>query len=119
MKKVVVCLALIATISFGSKALAYYEGYISWDRNLVASNVWANSSSVLSWIVSFDSATNYWTYRYTFTADGKPGISHVITEVSGTFDSDNIQEGTTKGYELDAYSSGDRGNPGLIGDLSD
>lgn len=117
MKKIFVCLALLAIISFGSKAFAYYEGYISWDKNLVASDVWANSKSVLSWIVSFDSATNYWTYRYTFTTDGKPGISHVITEVSGTFDSDNIEAGTTKGYELGTYSSDDRSNPGLIGDL--
>ena len=117
MKKIFACLTLLIAIFFGSKAFAYYEGYISWNKDLVASYAWANSKSVLSWLVSFDSSTNYWTYRYTFTTDGKPGISHVITEVSGTFDSDNIQGGTTKGYELDAYSSGDRSNPGLIGDL--
>jgi len=117
MKRIFVCLALLAVVFFGSRAFAYYEGYISWDKNLVASYGWANSKSVLNWIVSFDSSTDYWTYRYTFTTDGNPGISHVITEVSGTFDSDNIEAGTTKGYELEDYSSGERSNPGLIGDL--
>jgi hypothetical protein len=117
MKKWIVCLALVAVMSFGSRAYAYYEGYIAWDENLVASTNWANTSCVLSWIVSFDSATNYWTYQYTFTTDGKPGISHVITEVSETFDEENVEDGTTASYELGTYLPTNPSNPGIPGSL--
>jgi hypothetical protein len=117
MKKILVCLVLFVAVSFGSTAFAYYEGYISWNKNLVASYNWANSYTALSWIVSFDSSSNYWTYRYTFTTDGKPGISHVITEVSATFDKDNIEEGTTERYELGTYTPYNPSNPGIPGYL--
>lgn len=121
MKKVLVCLVLLAAVSFGTRSYAYYEykGYISGDANLLTSNDWSSYGAMLSWIVSFDDSTRFWTYYYTFTIDeeGKPGISHVITEVSGTFDENNIKKGTSEYDELDTFSSSNPSNSGLIGDL--
>lgn len=117
MKKLIVCLVVLAVFSVGSRAFAYYEGYISWDRNLVASDDWADSTCTLRWIVSFDASTNYWTYEYSFTTSGSPGISHVITEVSETFGTDNVEDGTTPTYELGTYLPTDPSNPFIPGSL--
>lgn len=117
MKKWIVCFVLLAVVSAGTRAFAYYEGYISWDQNLVASDDWADSTCTLRWLVTFDVSTNYWTYAYSFTTSGSPGISHVITEVSETFGTDNVQDGTTPTYELGTYLPTNPSNPGIPGSL--
>ena len=50
-------------------------------NGITGNGAWDNGGFSLSWVVSFDSSTNYWSYLYTATITSKD-ISHFILEVT-------------------------------------
>ncbi len=109
MKKIFITVVIFLCVATSSWAT--YTGSIVGGNTLFGTDGW--SSAVLSWDVSFEN--NAWVYNYTFSAAEK-AISHLILEVSGTFTSDNILDGTTTGYTLGTYSESN-GNPGMLGSI--
>lgn len=105
MKKILV--GIILSVLIATNGWATYTGSLEGSDTLSGTGSW--SGATLDWNVSFDN--DLWTYDYIFTVP-KKGISHLIFEVSSTFGDSNIYEGTTGGYELGAYDSGN-GNPGI------
>ena len=100
---------LVATNSW-----ATYTGSLEGPATLSGTGSW--STATLNWDVSVDSS-DLWTYDYTFMVPAKD-ISHMIFEVSSTFDDSNIYEGTTEEYELGTYSSSNgNSNPGIPGSI--
>lgn len=84
---------------------------------LYGSDGWGEGA-ILSWTVSYDPATMWWTYEYTFTVPRK-SPSHEIIEVSSgddPFTEDNII-GATQGYEGPKTYTADGSNPNMPGDL--
>jgi len=92
---------------------ATYTGSLEGADTLFGTGSW--STGTLDWNVSVD-GSDIWTYDYTFTVESKD-ISHLIFEVSTTFDDSNIYAGTTEGYELAEYSGSSKSNPGLPGSV--
>lgn len=105
-------IALVISLCVATSSWATYTGSIVGGDTLFGTDGW--NDAVLSWDVSFDN--NSWIYNYTFSAAEK-AISHLIFEVSATFASDNILDGTTGGYTLGTYSSSN-GNPGMPGSIT-
>jgi len=110
MKRLVV--GIILSVLVATNSWATYTGSLEGPATLYGTGSW--STGTLEWNVSVDSS-DLWTYDYTFTVSRKD-ISHLIFEVSSTFDDSNIYEGTTGGYELDTYDSSN-GNPGIPGSI--
>jgi len=110
MKKLFI--GIIISLLVATNSWATYTGSLEGPATLSGTGSW--STGTLDWNVSFDNAI--WTYDYTFTVPYK-AISHLIFEVSTTFDDSNIYEGTTGGYELNTYDSSN-GNPGIPGSIS-
>ncbi|HOD35359.1 MAG TPA: hypothetical protein PLR20_04580 [Syntrophales bacterium] len=102
---------------------AIYTGNISYGFGLQASNEWADTSSILGWTVDNETTQGYWTYEYIFDVmanESVKNISHVITQVSTTFELNNLNTTlTTAGYDLDTYNGESQGNsnPGIPGDI--
>jgi len=109
MKKVLV--GIIISLVIATNSWATYTGSLEGPVTLSGTGSW--ETGTLDWTVNFDNAA--WTYDYTFTVPHK-AVSHLIFEVSSTFDDSNIYEGTTGGYELDTYDSSN-GNPGIPGSI--
>lgn len=123
MKRLTVFLCTIVLIfSMAGNVGAYlYTGSIDSADGMYANDGWSDDypdplsdpDASLSWGINF--FDDLWTYDYTFTVDEK-APSHVIIEVSDTFTSDNIKDGTTSGYEgPKQYSQDSQGgsNPGM------
>jgi hypothetical protein len=110
MKKLLI--AIVITLCVATSSWATYTGSIVGGDTLFGTGSW--DSAVLSWDVSYTG--DAWAYNYTFSSVEK-AISHLILEVSGTFTLDNILAGTTGGYELGIFSSGN-GNPGMPGSIT-
>ena len=108
MKKVFLCslLFLFGLVPNVNADFVLYEEGNWWD--VVTAGEWGSAS--LDYSVFFDADTNQWKYVYDFDADSRKNISHVITEVSGNFETVNILDGTTAGYDLDKYSEELQGN---------
>ncbi|MBN1829360.1 MAG: PEP-CTERM sorting domain-containing protein [Deltaproteobacteria bacterium] len=124
MKKLIYIALAAIMLTWGAVgASAYtYGGSISGANGLFTSQDWSNATSAsLSWKVTLLD-NNWWSYAYTFMTDGSPGISHVINEVSSTFTTDNIKNGTSgdgsgEERELGLYSPANPSNPGLPASL--
>ncbi len=108
MKRMLVGVILLLCVA--TNGWATYTGSLDGSSTLSGTGSWESAS--LSWNVSV--FEDIWTYHYNFSVPEK-GISHLIFEVSSTFDSRNIYAGTTEGYQLDSY--GDNGNPGILGSI--
>ncbi|MDO9516040.1 MAG: hypothetical protein Q7J01_08095, partial [Syntrophales bacterium] len=112
MKKLLI--GIILTLLVATNSWATYTGSLEGDATLYGTGSW--STGTLEWNVSVDS-NDLWTYDYTFTVPAKD-ISHMIFEVSSTFDDSNVYEGTTGatgGYVPGTYDSTSNGksNPGI------
>lgn len=91
----IVCAGL--TVAAGTSAHAImYTGSLTWSAGpasgLVASDGWADTSTVFSWRVQSDGTLDgyvVWRYTYTFTVPDKE-ISHVIIEVSPDFSANDV-----------------------------
>jgi hypothetical protein len=104
-------LGIIISVLVVTNSWATFTGSLEGSSTLYGTGSWGGAT--LGWKVSVDSDT--WTYDYTFTVPQK-GISHLIFEVSPTFDDSNIRQGTTEGYELNSYDRSN-GNPGIPGSV--
>jgi len=109
MKRLLV--GIILSVLVATNSWATYTGSLEGPATLSGTGSW--STGTLDWNIGVDN--DIWTYDYTFTVPQK-GISHFIFEVSTTFDDSNIYEGTTGGYQLGIYDSGN-GNPGIPGSV--
>lgn len=109
MKKILV--GIIVSMLVATNGWATYTGSLEGPATLSGTGSWGDA--VLEWTVDVDNGI--WTYDYVFTVEQK-GISHLIFEVSTTFEDGNIYEGTTAGYELGTYDSSN-GNPGIPGSI--
>ncbi|MBW2561101.1 MAG: PEP-CTERM sorting domain-containing protein [Deltaproteobacteria bacterium] len=110
MKKLLI--GIILSVVVATNSWATYTGSLEGADTLFGTGSW--STGTLDWNVSVD-GSDIWTYDYTFAVPRK-GISHLIFEVSSTFDDSNIYEGTSGGYRLDTYDTG-KGNPGIPGSV--
>lgn len=110
MKKIL--LGIILSVFVATNGWATYTGSLDGSSTLSGTGSWETAS--LSWNVSVQ--RDIWTYNYIFSVP-KKGISHMIFEVSSTFDSSNIYAGTTGGYELGSYGSQGNSNPGIPGSI--
>lgn len=77
-----------------------YSGSLSVgdpDNSLIATGVWNEDSTTLSWVVDNTTTAGKWHYAYTLEVGGRQGagISHVIFEASDTFGFDNLFAPTT------------------------
>lgn len=121
MKKFLV-LALAMVLWAGQSWALVYTGSLNAGDNggLFATGSWSSSDTVLSWSVFQNEGTDFWTYEYTFIVPSKE-ISHVIIEVSESFSTSNIKDGTTASYtNPTTYSpdtSNNSSNPGLPGEI--
>jgi len=115
MKKIVLLVSVLL-LWVGQAWALTYSGSLSSAPNggLYATSFWATSSS-FSWDVSYSDQTGLWTYDYTWTGLTK-ALSHIIVQVSDTFDEINIYDGTTASYELDNFVPGSS-NPGIPDDI--
>lgn len=111
------CSLLVGTGTVSHSWALSYSGAISnigSDDTLTGFSAW-NSGAQLSWTVDDTTNSGLWTYNYTFSVQGKD-ISHVITELSDNFTTNNFKQGTTIGYDgPKEYSDTVQGgsNPGM------
>lgn len=89
-------LVVAATMVVGAPAWAVsYSGSLSVgdpDNTLIATGVWDDISTTLTWVVDDTTTAGKWHYAYTLEVGGQQGagISHVIFEASDTFGFDNL-----------------------------
>lgn len=89
-----------------------YTGSLSTPTALIGVGGWASDVTV-SWQVTYDDSTSLWTYAYNFDGINKD-LSHIEIEVSDTFTSENIKEGTTAGVEgPDEFGNEGGSSPGI------
>ena len=74
---------------------------------LIGSGQWATNTSI-TWNVTFDDSTNFWTYVYNFDAPSK-AVSHMDVEVSDTFTTDNLKPGSSAVSDDSPSEFGDEG----------
>lgn len=113
----IVCAGLTVGAAISAHAIMY-TGSLTWaDGGLVASDGWADNSTVFSWTVqSVGTSGGYviWQYTYNFTVPTK-GISHFIIEVSPDFSANdllNVDGPTGTMWELGQFAPGP-GNPNM------
>lgn len=108
MKKLMLLLSLL--LLAGHAWALPYTGTLTQSSGLIATGAWASSSS-FSWEVNYDGGNDLWTYDYTWSGLRK-ALSHIIVQVSDTFEVANIFEGTTEDdYELGSFDG--PSNPGI------
>lgn len=82
---------------------------------MVATSGWSGGNAELSW--SVDQVGTSWVYNYEWETERK-ALSHIIIEVSQTFTTANILNGTSSGWELGWFgSSQGNSNPGIPGNI--
>jgi hypothetical protein len=108
-------LVLLAILPTVSQAEAYYGSLSFSDDGLITSGSWAKDTSNLSWTVY--SRSGYWHYSYTLEVAGKHEISHMIVELSPSFDEDNLRNlSWTGAHEIGTFRE-KNGNPGMPGSV--
>lgn len=116
--KILMFLILAVFLVAGNVWAIPYAGSISSsDSSMIASVEWARGNgSTLLWDVDYSEADGLWTYAYTLTVATDPNISHVIIEVSETFDESNIKGGTLDSLEgpPKLYNGQGGSNPGIL-----
>ena len=118
MKKYLLIIILVLTLALASNGSADSISGPSSGGELYATYQWDSSNTTFSWSVT-QPGPSKWEYDYTFTVPSK-GISHLIIQVSESFDPEkNLLDGTTTGWEYRNQNGEgwtvDQGNPGLPG----
>ena len=115
------CLTAWLVVGSSAHAGIIFTGSISnADGNLIGNSAWKTGSS-LSWEVSYDSTTQFWTYDYQLGVSSK-AVSHLILGLCPTLEKYNFS--TISGSDNDVETIGTftttgqgASNPGLPADV--
>jgi len=120
MKKLI--LLVFALLLWGTQAWAVpLTGTLTNLDGLFATQDWDSDTSITSsitWTVTYDAATGWYTYQYNWYGVRKD-LSHIIFELSDSFEVDNFKDGTTSYNpdDLKTYEVDDSSNPGFPAEL--